>query len=179
MRSLKRIRRVLPSSHDGGVLAIRQPFFVIPYFWAGVSPAGRSLPALKGPYPVGRPPHPVTAQLRSTPCRTAPRPRSPTRGASRTTAPGPAYRGSPQARLPRSGPAAAGSVAQGGGRLPVPGTFAVAFHQAGQHWINADRGQCGWKRQPEARVGDVTASVGGRIAPYAVHLVIAGQMRLE
>ena len=30
MRSLKRIRRVLPSSHDGGVLAIRQPFFVIP-----------------------------------------------------------------------------------------------------------------------------------------------------
>ena len=29
------------------------------------------------------------------------------------------------------------------------------------------------------RVGDVTAPVGGCIAPYAVHLVIAGQMRLE
>ena len=29
------------------------------------------------------------------------------------------------------------------------------------------------------RVGDVTAPIGGRIAPYAVHLVIAGQMRLE
>ena len=29
------------------------------------------------------------------------------------------------------------------------------------------------------RLGDVTAPVGGRIAPYAVHLVIAGQMRLE
>ena len=30
MRNLKRIRRVLPSSHDGELLAIRQPFFVIP-----------------------------------------------------------------------------------------------------------------------------------------------------
>ena len=44
--------------------------------------------------------------------------------------------------------------------------------------IASARRQRGWERQPEG--GSVTSPPNrGRIAPYAVHLVIAGQMRLE